>query len=455
MRRLFTLLAMLLSVAVIKAQEDGPKQIKLTQEEQQLVQKNNDFAFRLFREARTDKSLLLSPLSITYALGMLNNGAAGKTQQEINDVLGFGEAGADGINQFCRKMLTEAPGLDKETKVSIANTIYVNSGEGYYLQEDFVEKANQWYNAKPESRDFKDGITHDVINQWASDHTEGMIKEVLKEDEFNPYAVSYLLNALYFKGLWVNKFDKENTLDEVFNGSTNVPMMHITARESIDGFQFEYTSSDLYQAVNLPYGNGAYQMTVYLPSQGKSIDDVLAQLNGKSWQMNGKQSYVDLKLPRFETKTSIDLIPMMEALGMTKAFTPSAEFPYFCNENIYIELMKQVAKIKLDEEGTEAAAVTIIGEKATGMQEIPVVDFHATRPFLYIISERSTGTIFFIGQYMGDETAEVKSDEVAVKEVKREEVKSERIYNLSGQRLLTPPAKGLYITDGRLRYRPQ
>ena len=455
MRRLFTLLAILLSVAVVKAQENGPKPIKLTQEEQQLVQKNNDFGFRLMREARGEKNQILSPLSITYALGMLNNGAAGKTQQEINDVLGFGEAGADAINQFCRKLLTEAPGLDKETRVSIANTIYVNSGEGYYLQEGFVEKANQWYDAKPESRDFKDGVTRDVINQWASDHTEGMIKEVLKEDEFNPYAVSYLLNALYFKGLWVNKFDKANTQDEVFNGSTKVPMMHITARESIDSFQFEYTSSDLYQAVNLPYGNGAYQMTVFLPSQDKSIDDVLAQLDGKNWQMNGKRSYVDLKLPRFETKTNIDLIPMMEALGMTKAFTPSAEFPYFCNANIYIELMKQVAKIKLDEEGTEAAAVTIIGEKATSMQEIPVVNFHATRPFLYIISEQSTGIIFFIGQYMGDETAEVKGEEVAVKEVKSEEVKRERIYNLSGQRLLTPPAKGLYITDGRLRYRPQ
>ena len=455
MRRLFTLLAVLLSVAVVKAQENGPKQIKLTQEEQQLVQKNNDFAFRLMREARGEKSQILSPLSITYALGMLNNGAAGKTQQEINDILGFGEAGADAINQFCRKLLTEAPGLDKETRVSIANTIYVNSGDGYYLQEGFVEKANQWYDAKPESRDFKDGVTRDVINQWASDHTEGMIKEVLKEDEFNPYAVSYLLNALYFKGLWVNKFDKAYTLDEIFNGSTKVPMMHITAKEGFDGSEFEYTSNDLYQAVNLLYGNGAYQMTVYLPSQGKSIDDVLAQLDGKSWQMNGKRSCVDLKLPRFETKTSIDLIPMMEALGMTKAFIPSAEFPYFCNENIYIELMKQVARIKLDEEGTEAAAVTIIGEKATSMLEIPVVNFHATRPFLYIISERSTGIIFFIGQYMGNETAEAKGNEVAVKEVKSEELRSERIYNLSGQRLLTPPAKGLYITDGHLRYRPQ
>ena len=116
--------------------------------------------------------------------------------------------------------------------------------------------------------------------------------------------------------------------------------------------------------------------------------------------------------------------------------------------------MKQVAKIKLDEEGTEASAVTVIEmDKAVG--SLPNAKFVADRPFLYTISERSTGIIFFIGQYMGDETAEVKSDEVAVKEVKSEEVKSERIYNLSGQRLLTPPAKGLYITDGRLRYRPQ
>ena len=450
MRKVTLLLSLLWSVTIMTAQEDGPKPIKLSKEEQQLVQSNNDFAFRLMREAQTVDSRILSPLSITYALGMLNNGAAGETQKQINEVLGFGEAGADGINQFCRKLLTEAPGLDKETKVSIANTIFVNQGMGYALQEDFIDKANKWYDAQPENRNFADGETRDVINKWGSDHTEGMIKEILTEDEFDPYAVSYLLNALYFKGMWVNKFDKTNTQDEVFNGGIKVPMMHITAPESIEGCEFEYTANDLYQAVKMPYGNRAYLMTVFLPRQGKSISDVLAELDGKSWQFSGKLSYVDLKLPRFETSTNIDLEPIMSALGMPKAFTPEAEFPYFCNVDNHIGLMKQVAKIKLDEEGTEAAAVTIIGEKATGMQEKPFVTFHATRPFLYIISEQSTGAIFFIGQYTGDGTTGI-GDAARLKS-KEESIKNHEDgtkYNLNGQRLQASPTKGLYINNGK------
>ncbi len=186
-------------------------------------QKNNDFALNLFRQARDKESQVLSPLSITYALGMLDNGAAGKTQQEINDVLGFGKAGAEAINAFCRKMLTESGNLDKETKVKIANTIYVN--KDYELQAPFVKKAFDYYDATPETRDFNDGKTMDVINQWASDHTEGMIKEILNEDNFNPFAVSYLLNAIYFNGEWTFKFDPDNTLEEPFNGGSNVFMM--------------------------------------------------------------------------------------------------------------------------------------------------------------------------------------------------------------------------------------
>ena len=177
MRRFTLLVTTLIATLVALAQENEPKSISLTQEERQLVEQNNDFAFRLMREARTNDSQILSPLSITYALGMLNNGAAGKTQQEINDVLGFGEAGADAINRFCRKLLTEAPTLDQTTKVSIANTIYVNNHWNFVLQEPFVEKAQQYYDATPESRDFYDGKTMGVINQWASDHTAGLIKD--------------------------------------------------------------------------------------------------------------------------------------------------------------------------------------------------------------------------------------------------------------------------------------
>ena len=378
------------------------KDINLTEEEKQLVEGNNDFAFRLFQKARGEESSIMSPLSITYALGMMNNGAAGQTQQEINNVLGFGQAGADGINNFCRKLLTEAPTLDEETKAEIANTIYVNSGKGYELQQGFIDKANEYYDAQPQARNFYDGETWEVINQWANDHTNGMIPEVFPTEEaFNEDAASYLLNAIYFKGAWANKFDKGNTRDETFNGGEKVPMMHQLEN-------FEYTENDLYQAVCLPYGNGAYEMTVFLPREGKTISDVLSKMDGKNWQMKyAFTNLVDLKMPRFKTETGLGLVPIMQSLGMSKAFGGGAEFPYFGNRDVFIGNMFQKAAIDLDEEGTEAAAVTVI--EVT--ESVPMsVDFHADRPFFYIISEQSTGIIFFMGQYVGSTPITTPSD---------------------------------------------
>ena len=428
---------------------DNPRHdISLTSEEQQLVKSNNDFAIKLFREARDGKNSVVSPLSITYALGMLNNGAAGQTQREINDVLGFGEAGADAINQFCHKMLTESGTLDKETKINIANTIFVNNHWGFELLQPFVEKANKYYDAQPEARDFYDGVTRDVINQWGSDHTEGLIKEILTKEEFSPDAASYLLNAIYFNGAWKTKFDPKNTVDEPFNGGAPIPMMHIPRNEFVmAGAEFEYTENDLYQAIRLPYGNEAYTMTVILPQKDKTIDDVLGQMDGQNWQFHGKNTIVDLKLPRFETEVSINLKPIMTALGMPTAFNPYlADFSDFCNEPTFIDLMKQVAKIKVNEEGTEAAAITVIGTKATGVPG--VADFHATRPFIYIISERSTGSIFFIGQYLGDITMDMPHIASTSKATGRHD-----IYDLQGRKLnADKPSslrKGIYIIDGK------
>ena len=203
------LMATAMTVGCSTSNEDDPKPVidpveppatfKLTRAEQEMVSSSNDFAFNLFREAQEPKkSLILSPISIAYALGMLNNGAAGETQQPINKVLGFSETGADGINDFCYKMLQRAATLDEQTKVLIADNIYMN--KGYELKPAFKATVKTYYEADAETRDFFDGKTRDVINQWASDHTEGMIKEVLKEDEFHPDFVSYLLNAIYFKG---------------------------------------------------------------------------------------------------------------------------------------------------------------------------------------------------------------------------------------------------------------
>ena len=419
---------------------DAPKEIELAEGEQELINSNNDFAFNLFRKARGDKSKILSPLSITFALGMLNNGADGETLKQINQTLGFGDAGADAINAFCQKMLKESNTLDEKTKALIANTIFMNEGMGYHLQEGFMDKVNTYYDAQPQNRNFADGETMDVINQWASDHTMGMIPEVLKEDSFNPNAVSYLLNALYFKGMWSSPFKKEETQDEPFGGGDDVPMMHDFREGSL------YAENDLYQALRLPYGNGAYRMDVFLPREDKTVGEVLESLSGNNWQPEYENMDVDLKLPRFETDTNQDLVGVMAGLGMPKAFSIEAEFPYFCNGDPYISQMFQVAKIKLDEEGTEAAAVTVIEAYESVPQQ---VTFHADRPFLYIISEQSTGAIFFIGQYTGGVTADIRTDIVGTKSEPRTGANN-LIYNLSGQRLSQEPARGLYIKNGKV-----
>ena len=390
------------------------KVINLSQSEKDLVKGSNEFAFELFRKVSTDKSEIVSPISVTYALGMLNNGATGETQEQINKVLGFGDKGADGINAFCKKMLDEAPKLDKLTKVSIANTIFLNNG--YQLNANFVSTAKNYYNATLETRDFNDGKTLDVINKWASDNTNNMIEKILEEKDYKSDAISYLLNAIYFKGVWNEgyKFDKNETKEETFhgyNGNLTVPMMHQNKVAS-------YGEIDDCHILSLSFGNEAYAIDFFLPNEGKTISDVLDTFTFNKWQayhenfvrknmeIFGKPcimeyAKIDIKLPRFETSSDFDLVKIMSALGMPNAFDAAkAEFPNFCNVPTFINLMKQGAKIKLDEKGAEAAAVTVIGDglRAT---KIPEATFHADRPFFYIIYEQSTNAIFFIGQYTG------------------------------------------------------
>ena len=368
------------------------KDISLTAVEQQLVSGCNDFAFSLYRKAADEKGQVVSPLSVVYTLGLLNNGAVGETQKQINDVTGFKDTEA--ANLYCQKMLAATPTLDKLTKVTIANTIFMN--KGYELLPNFLKTAAGYYDVQPETRDFKDGKTLDVINQWASDHTEKMIDKILDADTFDPSAISYLLNAIYFKGAWSEKFDKLATAEELFNGGKTVPIMH-------QQHTFDYTQTADYQALRLPYGNNAFRMTILLPTGGKTIGDVLAAMTAESWQKlqdSMPAQLVDVKLPRFETQSEIDMKEILTAMGITKAFTANAEFSRFCNAPAFISTMKHVVHIKVDEEGTEGAAVTNTGWCTSTGEVAQAIDFHANHPFLYVISEQSTGTIFFIGTFV-------------------------------------------------------
>lgn len=417
----------------------GSHSIELTQDEKQLVEQNNDFAFNLFRKTRTGASQIISPLSITYSLGMLNNGAAGQTQQEILQVLGFNDVTAQ--NEFCLKMQNEflISGLVDDTKALLSNTIFVNQGLGWQLQDGFINKAKGYYFALPENRDFNDGKTLGAINQWASDHTDGMIQEVLNENEFDPFAASYLLNALYFKGLWSDPFNIYMTGEDIFEGGNTVPMM----QKIWDNLK--YAENELYQMVWLPYGNKTYQMEIILPHEGKTLDEVVEHLNGTNWQLEGQSAKVSVKLPRFETSTEIDLRDIMSTLGMPSVFScEEADLSNLCmdnnGENLFISNMKQVAKIKLNEQGTVAVAVTV--HWTTGSDGSKPIEFYANRPFLYVISERSTGIILFIGQYMGETTTKIITPSKTNND-------DHTIYNLAGQRLSTPPAHGIYIQGGK------
>ena len=390
------------------------KTLVLTPAEQEMVNNSNAFAFNLFKqiidsrssdESKKNESIIVSPISITYALGMLNNGAAGNTQAQINNVLGFGDTGAAGINDFCKKLMDSIPQLDSLTKVMIANNIYVN--KQYVLKPEFAKTANTYYNAYPETRDFHDGQTMNVINKWASDHTEKMIDKVLDESSYMPDAVSYLLNAIYFKGLWTYKFDKERTSQEEFYHAGNSPDVTLNYMMHQSG-EFSYAAIDGYQVLSLPYGNRAFSMTIFLPivTEVETINALPAVPSVQTWQnlkLEMRNTTVDIKLPCIETETKIDLIDIMSALGMPDAFdSDKADFSGFCNTDPFIGQMKQVAKIKLDEEGTEAAAVTVVG---TFDSAIPGpsrrCEFVAHHPFLYVISENSTGAILFMGQYTG------------------------------------------------------
>ena len=445
------------------AQNDRPKTIELTDAERSLVEQNSDFAFNLFRQARKAENFVISPLSITYALGMLNNGAEGITREEISQVLSGGRqtgyADVATMNDFCHKMLVESALIDKDTRVSIANSIFFNGDrKDIELKSAFKDAAAAYYDAKPAVLSFSDEATLGIINQWATDHTDGMIRDLLKPEDMNdPNLVSFLLNAVCFKGTWLNQFDEQLTKRQSFDDMRSTVMMMTQTSE------FLYAETDLYQSIVLPYGSmagkdlqaeaGAYQMTLFLPRHGKTLDDVLTAMNGKNWNAAEYKRYeVKLSMPRIETDTDQDLVEIMASLGMKNAFLnyDGHGFWDFChfgdNEDYsdpcWISIMKQKAHLKLDEKGTEAAAVTVVAMLDKSMPEY--MEFIANRPFLYIISERSTGSIFFIGQYMGDTTKGVTQIEASRQTIDK------AVYDLQGRKVGNGrQKKGLYVVGGK------
>ena len=387
-------------VSMTTEEEIDPEFMVLSDAQYDLVKRNNNFALNLFSEMKGVGSNVVSPMSVTYLMAMLANGAEASTREEIMDAIGAKDFDIDEMNAFYAYLIRRAKTADKQTTLNIANYIALN--KEFKLKKKFASTIADSYQGAVESLDFTNPESTKRINGWCSEHTNNMIPTII--DQVEPSAVAYILNAIYFNGTWTDKFDKNNTKKEQFNGYTRdimyVDMMHRNAK-------YYYTSNDIYSAVTLPYGSGAYSMTVILPNEGKFITDLTKTLNADtiaSLRRNMEECLVDLKLPRFTTEMKLPLKGIVAKLGAPSMFDATrADFSSFANGNVYVSEMLQKAKIEVSEEGTKAAAVTMGMVKLTSMrpQEPRRVDFHCDRPFVYMIQDNYTGAILFMGQFTG------------------------------------------------------
>ena len=395
-----------------KNNTDSIRDIKLTESQRKMSDNINDFACNLFRtiykQEGSKKSIILSPISVGYLLGMLNEGADGETRQQITNVLRL-DCSFEEINNYFQKMMDVVALVDTAVTVNIANCIEINSAKGISLIPQYQADMQKYYDAQVDALDFSDGRNLKVINNWCKSHTNGMIPTILTPDEFQPDAAMYLLDAIYFQAPWTKKFDPEETRKMVFTkqGGRTVKrnMMHLKRSAA-------YGKNDLCKMLCLSYGNYSYSMYVLLPHKGKTINDIIQSLSARNLEEYRKREMisreVDILLPRFTTENETNLKGALSSMGMPRIFGSGAEFPNMAqgHKDLYVSKIKQKARIEAEEEGTKAAAVTI-AEVFTlcaklNEEKPKIVEFHATRPFVYYIVENSTHSILFMGTYCGD-----------------------------------------------------
>lgn len=382
----------------------SPETRAMTQEE--FVEAGNDFGFNLLRDVaavNNGNGFVLSPLSVTYALGMLNEGARDETRQEIMKVLGFEGVPASAINELCCDIMKKAPLLDESVELNLANGVFLD--EPLKLQEGYRQTLSQYYDAEAHVLNFGEQASLDYINNWCCQKTQGMIPEVL--DVLR--GICYLINAIYFKADWTYSFNPELTQPGPFfktaNQRVEVPFMHSELKT-------EYTETADAQVVRMPFGNEAFGMYVLLPKDGKSPKDVLANLStAKMAELNAamQQRNVEIILPRFTTRTHTELSAILGQMGMQRPFISSMAQLGGIIENmkdgdIHVSRIFQDAAIEVQEKGAKAAAVTVVAiDYLMGSpEESDIVTFNANHPFVYLITEKSTDAIYFAGVYAGE-----------------------------------------------------
>jgi serine protease inhibitor len=384
----------------------------LTADERAVIGAANTFAFDLIRQVPLDDrdppNVFLSPLSASMALGMTMNGAAGETWSQMRDALGFGGLEEPAINRAYHDLIELLRGLDPKVEFGLGNSVWARQGETFH--EDFLDRTRTYFDAHVEALDFADPASLGVMNEWVAERTNGRIEELI--DQIDPDAIMYLINAIYFNGDWVYRFDEAATRPRPFTRADGTQVQAAMMAMEAD---LRFFHDDAAAVLELPYGGRAFTAIAALPHPGQSVADLVAGLDDSKWagwmeRIEGVDpAAVGVVLPKLELEYDRLLNDDLQALGMRHAFNVDgpADFrrmtPIQAPGEVFISRVQQKSFLKVDERGTEAAAATFVemGRVCAGCG-IPSLVFD--RRFLFAIRERLSGTVLFIG-VIGDPTA--------------------------------------------------
>jgi serine protease inhibitor len=372
----------------------------LTTAEKALIESDNKFGLTLFQkiaEAEGDKNIFISPLSVAMSLGMAYNGADGGTAVAMQEVLELSGLSIEEVNVSYRRLMSVLTELDPSVQFQIANSLWYRE-DFQQPRTDFLNACDEYFNALVTGLNFNDPSAASIINAWVEESTDGRIEEIV-DNPINPLYVMFLINAIYFKGSWTYRFDQDLTFDDWFylpDGSQTVCSM-MQQR----GF-FEHYFHEDFKVLDLPYGDGAFRMTIFLPDRTVGLDSLIAHFNLENfdnelmryWLSSFSRDSLDIYIPKFALENESGLKDILTTLGMGVAFTEMADFTkMYADGGVWIDQVKHKAFVEVNEEGTEAAAATSTSV-TSGMDDV----FWADHPFLFMIRENHSQTILFMGK---------------------------------------------------------
>jgi serpin B len=366
---------------------------------EKLVTANTKLTFKLFSEIlkkQHSENIFISPASLAIALNIVYNGAGGETQEAIAKTLELQGTNLQEINQANADLKASLKNPDPKVQLSIANSLWTK--ESIPFKPEFLQIIQNFYQAEVKNLNFSNPTAPSMINNWVNQSTNGKINKIV--DVIEPKTVFLMLNAIYFKGNWTESFPTEATQLHPFTLLDGTQKQHPMMRHQ-NSASFPYYENELFQAVSLPYGDGRMSMYIFLPNQGVSLKTFYEKLNAENWQQwmnqfnnsDNSGGGVLISLPRFKLEYAIDLKDTLKALGMEIAFTKEANFSGMTPSSIWIDKIQHKTFVEVNEEGTEAAAVTNV---TSGVRSGPI-EMNVNRPFFLAIRDNQTGNILFVG----------------------------------------------------------